>query len=142
MAELKACGFLLFRREPQRSFLLMEHADRWDLPKGHVDGEESEYACAVRELAEETGIGEGDLEIDPTFRFTTRYDVFPKQRDFRRTSKELVIFLAWLKRKVEIQITEHVGFRWFPWAPPHAIQVQTIDPLLASVEQHWRNETP
>ncbi len=29
---------------------------RWDLPKGHVDEGESEAECAVREVAEETGV--------------------------------------------------------------------------------------
>ena len=29
---------------------------RWDLPKGHVDAGESDEVCAVREVAEETGV--------------------------------------------------------------------------------------
>ena len=29
---------------------------RWDLPKGHVDSGESDEECAVREIAEETGV--------------------------------------------------------------------------------------
>ncbi|MBQ5689978.1 MAG: NUDIX domain-containing protein [Alistipes sp.] len=36
--------------------LMIYRNNRWDLPKGHVDGEESDEECAVREIAEETGV--------------------------------------------------------------------------------------
>ena len=36
--------------------LMIYRNHRWDLPKGHVDGEESDEECAVREIAEETGV--------------------------------------------------------------------------------------
>jgi hypothetical protein len=34
-----------------------------------------------------------------------------------------------------LQTTEHDSYQWFPWLPPHEIQAQTIDPLLAEVER-------
>ena len=61
MQQLKSCGVLVFRDEPSLSFLLMEHTQRLDLPKGHVDPGESEIECALRELEEETGI---DLSLN------------------------------------------------------------------------------
>ncbi len=36
--------------------LMIYRNNRWDLPKGHVDKGESDEACAVREIGEETGI--------------------------------------------------------------------------------------
>ncbi|MEM1067404.1 MAG: DNA mismatch repair protein MutT, partial [Planctomycetota bacterium] len=33
-------------------------------------------------------------------------------------------------------LTEHASASWFEWSPPHQIQSQTIDPLLAAVAQH------
>jgi hypothetical protein len=36
----------------------------------------------------------------------------------------------------EVQCTEHLGFQWWNWCPPHRIQSQTIDPLLESVAAH------
>ena len=36
--------------------LMIYRNHRWDLPKGHVDGEECDEECAVREIAEETGV--------------------------------------------------------------------------------------
>ena len=75
MERIKSCGVLLFRSEPKRSFLLMRHADRWDLPKGHVDQGETETQCALRELWEETGIEANAIRIDPQFRYTLEYQV-------------------------------------------------------------------
>ena len=137
MPETKACGFLLVRGAPVESFLLMKHPTRWDLPKGHVDPGETEVECALRETAEETGIQAADLEIDPEFRFTIQYPVTYKKRfEGRPCLKTVVIFLARLKRDVPLSLTEHQGFEWFPWNPPHQIQERTIDPLLAKVAAH------
>lgn len=140
MRQIKACGILLVRGNPVEEFLLMRHKDRWDLPKGHLDGDEAEEECARRELLEETGIGAGDIELVPGFRWTTEYDVFSKR--FGETCrKTLVIFLARLAREVPIVPTEHISFQWFPWQPPHHIQPQTIDPLLAAAEEFLTSET-
>ena len=73
MSDVKSCGFLIVRGQPAREFLLMRHADRWDLPKGHVDPGETEMQCALRELHEETGITATDIEIDDGFRFESHY---------------------------------------------------------------------
>jgi bis(5'-nucleosidyl)-tetraphosphatase len=134
MPELKSCGFILVRGNPVREFLLMRHTDRWDLPKGHVDPGETEIECALRELHEETGIIAADIEIVDDFRFTTHYQVRGK-RDGQLHDKTLVVFLGRLKRDVPIQVTEHGGFKWFAWNPPHRIQAFTIDPLLAEIER-------
>lgn len=130
-----SCGVLIVRGNPIQQILLMEHADRLDLPKGHVDAGETEMECALRELEEETGIGVADIEIDPHFRFEHRYKVFPKRFHGQECDKTLVIFLGYLQRDVKICLTEHRGFRWEPWNPPHELQAQTIDPLLAAVAQ-------
>ncbi len=134
MAELKSCGVLLIRGEPIREFLLMRHADRWDLPKGHVDPGETEVQCALRELREETGIAAADVQIVDDFRFESHYQVRAKKSG-QLYDKSLVIFLARLLRDMPIAVTEHVGYEWFAWNPPHRIQAWTIDPLLAEVER-------
>lgn len=57
MSEFKyveAAGGLV---ENERGETLMIYCYRhWDLPKGHIDEGESEEVCAVREVAEETGV--------------------------------------------------------------------------------------
>jgi bis(5'-nucleosidyl)-tetraphosphatase len=132
-----SCGFLILRGQPIDSFLLMKHPRRWDLPKGHVDEGESEMQCALRELEEETGIGSTDIEVDPDFQFENRYLVNQKRYGGKGLiEKRLLIFLGRLVRPVKIIVTEHDGYRWFDWNPPHQIQEWTIDPLLHAVHDH------
>ena len=137
MSEIKSCGVLVIRGEPIREFLLMRHADRWDLPKGHVDPGETEHQCALRELREETGIAATDIELLDSFRFESHYPVRARKSG-NLYDKTLVIFLGRLTRDVPIAVTEHQGFEWFAWNPPHRIQAWTIDPLLAAVERFLR----
>ncbi len=132
-----SCGFLVVRESPKLSFLLMKHSTRWDLPKGHVDPGESDMECALRELWEETGIQASDIKIDEEFRFVHEYSVQPKRYNNQWKRKRLTIFLAKLVENVSIQLTEHQGYAWFDWLPPHQIQTMTIDPLLAQVAHHW-----
>jgi len=114
----------------------MKHPQRWDLPKGHLDDGETDLECALRELREETGIKAKDIELADRFRWTTEYEVNSK-RFGERCHKTVVIFLAWLLNPVKIKLTEHPAYEWVPWNPPHHIQAQTIDPLLAAVEQYF-----
>ncbi len=133
---LKSCGVLIVKGNPIREFLLMRHADRWDLPKGHVDPGETEIECALRELEEETGISHEAIELDPHFRFTSEYRVLDALG--RSREKLLVVFLGRLTEEVEIRPTEHPGFQWFPWPVTESIQVRTIDPLLEAVRRYVR----
>jgi bis(5'-nucleosidyl)-tetraphosphatase len=131
-------GYLIFRSVPSLQFLLMRHDDRWDLPKGHLDAGETKPQAAIRELHEETGLGPERIWTDPEFIFEHRYWVASRKDPSQKVMKELTIYLGLLLEDREIECTEHRGFRWWTWCPPHRIQVQTIDPLLASVEQHLR----
>ncbi len=140
MRQLKACGVLVVRGTPIDSFLLMLHADRFDLPKGHIEPGESEIQCALRELEEETGIASRDICLDTNFRFETSYPVWPKRFGGEPCQKTTVLFLGRLLRAVSIQPDEHLGFQWFPWNPPHQIQTQTIDPLLAQLETYLEQD--
>ena len=135
--KVKSCGFLIYRTKPQRTILLMKHPKRWDLPKGHVDEGETNFECALRELQEETGIEQRHLRMEEGFRFKDRYIVESKKGKKKKT---LIIYLAELIEDVEIVPTEHEGYEWVNWNPPHAIQEKTIDPLLAEVEQWWHKQ--
>lgn len=136
--KLVSCGVFIYRGSPIDSFLLMEHKKRLDLPKGHVEPGESELECAFRELEEETGIKSENIELDPDFRHTSDYEVRYKKYGNQPIPKTTVIYLARLVNPVEIQITEHEGYHWHPWSPPHSVQAMAIDPLLAAVELHFR----
>ena len=137
MEKVKSCGFAIYRERPQRSILLMKHPKRWDLPKGHVDEGETNLQCALRELQEETGIEEKHLKIIDGFKFKDRYIVQNKSGKKRKT---LIIYLAELITEVEIVPTEHEGYQWLEWNPPHTIQKKTIDPLFAELVDWWSKE--
>ena len=164
MGKLKSCGFLIFRDNLEHevsdaaagsnsllkieshlpltmdriSFLLLKHPSRWDLPKGHVDPGETNMECAIRELEEETGIQKQNLVIDPDFKYKQHYMVSSKRTKGKPKKKKLIIYAAKLRQPVELKLTEHEGFQWFDWTPPHCIQEKTIDPLLEAIHSHWQ----
>ncbi len=136
MRRVTSCGVIVFRRRPELSFLLMRHANRWDLPKGHVEPGETEHECALREFAEETGLSSSDIRVQPGFQFETSYPVYD-QRSNDTLQKRLVLFLAWLERARPITTSEHLGYEWVRWQPPHRIQRETIDDALDSVARYF-----
>lgn len=137
MRQVKSCGVILFRSDPQLSFLLMKHPHRYDLPKGHVESGETELECALREMWEETGIAINQVRLAPDFRFEERYYPIEARFGSERVEKTLVIYLGWVHQPGEIQVTEHGGHEWRRWNPPHNIQKFTINPLLETVEAYF-----
>jgi bis(5'-nucleosidyl)-tetraphosphatase len=143
--QVKSCGFILFKGDrsgDRLSFLLMKHADRYDLPKGHVEAGESDLECALREMSEETGISAERVRVEPEFEYRSTY--YPQYARFDNAvvEKTLVIFLGWLDGDGGdggIATTEHLDYQWYDWQPPHQIQSQTIDPLLAKVADYFRS---
>lgn len=124
------------RTKPQLSFLLMQKPTRYDLPKGHVEAGEDELSCAFRELYEETGIEASALKLDNAFRFTTIYQTKSDRYEGEIVEKTLVVFLGWLQKDVEIQLSEHDNYTWVEWNPPHTLQTQTINPLLEHLDNY------
>ncbi len=136
-----SCGILLLRKHKGRKqFLLMKHARRWDLPKGHVDPGETKLECAMREFEEETGIDRSDIKLQKDFRFEEYYEVKNWKGRGENVTKRLVIFLAKLKKGVSGKVvpTEHLDYQWVDWDPPHDIQEKTINPLLSQVTDFQR----
>lgn len=130
MLSVRSCGVLVFRREPNLEFLLLTHADRFDLPKGHVDPGETDEQCALRELLEETGIPPDAVTLDRRFSFESVY--YPRYRRVggRAVEKTVRVFLGFLLRDIPILVTEHGGYQWVAWNPPHDFRNGTIDGAL------------
>ena len=135
--KVEAAGILLMSgTDDSADFLLLQHPDRWDLPKGHCEDGESLRDAALRETEEETGITADQIRLDEDFLFKITYPVRYARTGSQTFQKQVSYFLGYLTSKPPLKLTEHEGAQWFHWNPPHKIQSQTIDPLLAAVAQH------
>ncbi|MCZ2342240.1 MAG: NUDIX domain-containing protein [Bacteroidales bacterium] len=130
MRTIMSCGVLLFRREPELSYLLLTHPRGFDLPKGHRDPGETEQMCALRELVEETGLPAEAVTLDPRFQFQSCY--YPRYRRLggEVVQKTVTIFLGWLNQDAPIVVSEHTGHEWVAWPPPRQYGNGTIDGAL------------
>ena len=134
---VQAAGVLLMTRQHPQQFLLMRHPDRWDLPKGHSETGETPRQTAMREFVEETGLDSTDVELDSNFEFQIEYFVRYRRETVPKL-KRVYYYLAWIDKPCSIDCTEHDSSQWFAWSPPHQIQSNTIDPLLAAVAEYLR----
>lgn len=78
MPEIRAAGFLVFRRAAGAIEYLTLHAENtgeWGPPKGHNDPGESDLHAAWRETREETGLHQRDLALNPWFERRLHYRV-------------------------------------------------------------------
>lgn len=137
MHKVRSCGVIVFRSQPEPAFLLLRHQRRYDLPKGHMNPGETELECALRELSEETSIEQRALALDSGFRCEQVY--YPRYQRYggEVVEKTLVLFLGYLLKEQPIRPTEHIGYEWIAWRPPHRIQQQSIDPLLKQLETYF-----
>ncbi len=135
----KSCGIILFTAD-RNKFLLMKHEDRWDIPKGHIERGETDLDCALREFAEETGLNPDDIILDKGFLYVDKYPASYKRFNFRTVEKTLIVFLAYIDEARQIVPTEHIGYSWFDWAPPHEIESKTVDKLLACVARYYNGD--
>ncbi len=144
---VQAAGVLLVVADGQpprrpRQFLLMRHTDRWDLPKGHCEAGETLRETALRETEEETGIRASRIHLVDGFTYTLEYPVTYAAPTKQTFTKRVTYFLGRLDDVQKVKCTEHQGFQWFPWDPPHRIQTQTIDPLLAAIDGFLKTHPP
>lgn len=117
-------------------FLLLRHPNRWDLPKGHCEPGETFQQAALRETEEETGISAAKIQLDEQFVFELTYPVTYRGTGDQTFEKQVRYFLGYLSDKPKLNLTEHPDASWFAWNPPHHIQAETIDPLLAAVAKY------
>lgn len=122
----KSVGGVIFREgQNGKEFLLLHYpSGHWDFPKGHVEVGETENQTLTREIFEETGIT--DLEIQKGFRESIFYFYSAKGnererriRDGRgiRIFKRVVYFLTKTSGFNEIKIShEHTGFAWLAYS--------------------------
>jgi len=106
----RSAGVIVFKTGEggQKVYLLLDYGKYWDFPKGHIEAGEDEREAALRELSEETGIAE--LELQDDFRHEIVYFFRPPGRGLVR--KTVVFFLGEVE-STNVKIShEHVGFEW------------------------------
>jgi 8-oxo-dGTP pyrophosphatase MutT (NUDIX family) len=110
----RSAGVLLYRIDPsdqQPHFLLLDYGRYWDYPKGHVEKGEDDRAAAIRELHEETGIA--DAQLDENFRHEMTYFFRDKRRGLVR--KTVVFYLGQTEAREAKISHEHVGAEFLPY---------------------------
>lgn len=131
---VQASGLVILTRVVPQKVLLLQHADRWDLPKGHLDGNENLITAALRETEEETGIARQKIDLDVQFQFVVEYPVRSSKRGDHW--KQVTYFLGYIDSPQPIRLTEHIGYHWVDWPVTHSIQTMTIDPLFERLRQY------
>lgn len=108
-----SCGVIPYRlnRDGVREFLLIQHnAGHWAFPKGHPEQGETDLQAATRELAEETGLTQ--VQIDPQQPFDEHYRFTKKSG--KQVNKRVVYFLGQvaLDHTVTLQEEEVCAYAW------------------------------
>ncbi len=103
----RSAGFILFRNERGRRYLLLDYGRHWDYPKGHLKKGETDLEAAERELREETGLEPS--RVAPGFAREIRY--------FFRSGKKLidktVVFFIGEVEDDRVKLSdEHVDYAW------------------------------
>lgn len=110
-------------------WLMIHRNGRWDLPKGHLEPYETLEACAVREVAEETGV-QGARVVRPLCETLHGYNLYGKWELKRTHWYELRVG----GRVVPAPQTEE-GIDTVQWCPPRSVQenLRTTFPTIRCV---------
>ena len=115
----KSCGAVVYRVENCRLYFLVEHMrlGHISIPKGHVEGNETEEETARREIKEETNL---DVRMDTAFRHEISYS------PASGILKQVVFFAAEaVSREMKNQECEVSGLEWLPY--DEAVRAVTYD---------------
>ena len=105
----KSCGAVVYRREGDKLFFLLEHmvAGHTSMPKGHVEGNETEEETALREIREETGL---NVALDTAFRQVISFS------PSKGIVKDVVFFIAEaIPGQMVNQECEVTSLEWLPY---------------------------
>lgn len=111
----KSVAIIVFRKEEEFKFLLLWkrnsgiYKEAWEFPKGNVGKGETETQTGLRELQEETGLNEKDVQL---YDFHDKVSFFYRNEQHELVRKEVSFIMA-KTTKSDIKISEeHDAYRW------------------------------
>jgi dATP pyrophosphohydrolase len=136
---------LVLIHTPDLEVLIMERADKagfWQSVTGSVEGDETPYQAAIREVKEETGLDALEYDLQD-WHISNVYEIYPHWQ-YRYApgvteNREYLFGLA-LPSKLSIQLapSEHVQYEWVDWreAAKRVFSWTNVDALKRLGEQH------
>jgi dATP pyrophosphohydrolase len=127
--------------------LVMERADKagfWQSVTGSVEGDETPFQAAIREVKEETGLNALDYDFQD-WQASNVYEIYPHWR--HRYAPGVVencehLFGLQLPSPLPIQLApdEHVRYEWVDWreAAQRVFSWTNVDALKRLGERHQR----
>jgi len=109
MIHEKCCGAVVYKIEEEQLFFLVERMVKGhtSIPKGHVEGNETEEETALREIREETNL---EVRLDTVFRHDVCYS---PEEGVRKT---VIFFVAEpVTSDMKRQESEVAGLEWLPF---------------------------
>lgn len=125
--------------------LIMERADKagfWQSVTGSIEGDETPYQAAIREVKEETGLDALTYDFKDWQAFNT-YEIYPHWR--HRYAKGVTentehLFGLTLPTTLEIRLApeEHIRYEWVDWreAAQRVFSWTNVDALKRLGEMH------
>ena len=134
MSEEKlSCGVVLARQAEAGVVTLMLRAyHHWDFPKGIVEDGEEPRQAALRELQEETGIGESEFEWGERYKETGPYSRGKTARYYlASTAQEDVV----LGPSPDTGEPEHHEWRWVSFDEAHDLATPRVREVVRWARQ-------
>jgi bis(5'-nucleosidyl)-tetraphosphatase len=122
-------GAVVFRRENDGISFLMIYSSRnknWGFPKGHIEPGETEQETLSREIQEETGLS--DLELEENFREEDIYESDSNRGPFKgqKIEKHSIYYLCKSRGgTVKLDEAEIGDFKWV--RPNEAVDLLTFE---------------
>jgi 8-oxo-dGTP pyrophosphatase MutT (NUDIX family) len=111
----KSVAVIVFRKEDDFKFLLLwkknsgVYKEAWEFPKGNTEKGETETQTGLRELQEESGLTEKDIQF---YDFHDKVSFFYRRENHELVRKEVSFLLA-RTNKSDVRISsEHDAYRW------------------------------